>query len=165
MVIQPGLLNAFPGMAEDSGNQQRGRATSIMQWRLPPGESLIISLDEHPAFWSFTNMGVFCNSMDYLYRPVSYTLARTARDRDGRIRLVMAHEDPTYANWIDTQGFETGFLAFRAMMSADAPLLRTDVVKFSELAGAVPGSPTIDDNQRRAELEARYRATCNRFGL
>jgi Protein of unknown function (DUF1214) len=165
LVMQPGLLNAFPGMAEDSGNQQRGRTASIMQWRLAPDEALVINFDEHPAFWSFTNMGVFCNSMDYLYRPVSYTPARTPRDRDGRIRLVMAHEDPGYANWIDSQGFETGFLAFRTMMSAEAPLLGTDVVKSSDLAGVLSGSLTIDDNQRRAELEVRYRAICDRFGL
>jgi len=165
LVMQPDLLNAFPGMGADAGNQKRGRAASIMHWRLAPDEALVITFGEHPAFWSFTNMGIFCNSMDYLYRPVSYTPARTARDLDSRIRLVMAHRDPGYANWIDTQAFETGFLAFRTMMSADAPTLSTEVVKISGLADALPGSPTMRPEQRLAALDARYRAICRRFGL
>ena len=61
-------------------------------------------------------MGVFFNSMDYLYRPVSYTPSRTKVDGDGRIRLVMAHRDPGAHNWLDTQGFARGNLTYRHML-------------------------------------------------
>ena len=53
--------------------------------------------------------------MDYLYRPVSYTPA--AQDGDGKIRLILCHDDPGYHNWMDTQGFERGNLTYRHMLA------------------------------------------------
>lgn len=54
---------------------------------LSADEALVIELDAHAGLWKFTNIGVFFNSMDYLYRPVSYTPSRTAVDSDGKVRL------------------------------------------------------------------------------
>ena len=87
-----------------------------MHWELGPDDVLIVEFDAHDGLWMLTNMGVFFNSMDYLYRPVSYTPSRTAVDADGRIRLVMAHRDPGVHNWLDTQGFERGNLTYRHML-------------------------------------------------
>jgi hypothetical protein len=55
----------------------RGRAITSMRWRLEPDEALILEWDHDDKFWMLTNMGLFQNSMDYLYRPVSYSPART----------------------------------------------------------------------------------------
>lgn len=63
-------------------------------WELAPDESLIVEMDNHDGFWIFGMSGVFVGSMDFLYRPVSYTPARTAVDSDGVVRLVLAHDDP-----------------------------------------------------------------------
>ncbi len=98
----------FQGVDATGADSKRGRAAANMYWELDADEALIVEFDAHDGLWMFTNMGVFFNSMDYLYRPVSYTPSRTKTDRDGRIRLVIAHGDPGVHNWLDTQGFERG---------------------------------------------------------
>ena len=79
-----------------------------MCWELAADEALIIEFDSHDGFWMLSNNGVFFNSMDYLYRPVSYTPSRTEVDSDGKVRLILCHDDPGYHNWLDTQGFVLG---------------------------------------------------------
>ena len=100
--------------------RKRGRAAVNMHWVLAPDEALIIEFPEHDGLWTFTNMGVFFNSMDFLYRPVSYTPSRTAVDSDGTVRLILAHDDPGYHNWLDTQRFERGNITYRHMLEGSA---------------------------------------------
>ena len=72
-------VNQFPPEPADdaASDKRRGRAVANMTWALAPDEALIIEFNAHDGLWSITNMGVFFNSMDYLYRPVSYTPSRT----------------------------------------------------------------------------------------
>lgn len=44
-----------------------------MIWELKPDEALIVEMDNHDGFWIFGMGNVFAASMDFLYRPVSYT--------------------------------------------------------------------------------------------
>jgi hypothetical protein len=89
--------------------------------------ALIVEFDAHDGLWMFTNVGVFFNSMDYLDRPESYTPSRTATDRNGRIRLVMAHRDPNVHNWLGTQGFGRGNLTYhRHMLEGEPAVLATE---------------------------------------
>ena len=112
-----------------------------MYWELGADEALIVEFDAHDGLWMLTNMGVFFNSMDYLYRPVSYTPSRTAIDTDGRVRLVMAHRDPGVHNWLDTQGFERGNLTYRHMLEGQPAVLTTRVVRYDELLEPCPRTP------------------------
>jgi hypothetical protein len=112
----------------------------------------------------FTNMGVFFNSMDYLYRPVSYTPSRTKTDRDGRIRLVMAHRDPCVHNWLDTQGFERGNLTYRHMLAGEPAALSTRVVKYDELTSALPADTAmVSAAERTTAMWERFHAIRRRF--
>src|SRR5262249_57649934 len=98
-------------------------------------------------------MGAVFNSMDYLYRPVSYTPARTAVDADGKVRLILAHDDPGYHNWLDTQGFTRGNLTYRNIMSSDVTRFRTRRVKRGELGAAPPrGSARGTPGERAAQM-------------
>ena len=154
-------INRFPSGAlsgaEEQRDSQRGRLVTHMRWRLAPDEAMIIEFDRTDGFWMITNMGSFWNSMDYLYRPVSATPSRTAVDRDGRIRMVMAHADPGYHNWIDTQGFPEGYMSYRIVLAREAPPLATRVVKASELASMLPA------DSRRTTPEERVRQLHDRF--
>ena len=121
-----------------------------MHWALAPDEALIIEFDAHDGLWMLTNMGVFFTSMDFLYRPVSYTPSRTTVDSDGKVRLVLAHDDPGCHNWMDTQGFERGNVTYRHMLEGDPAELRTRVVKRAELADALPAdTATVTEEDRR----------------
>ncbi|SPM29756.1 DUF1214 domain-containing protein [Mycobacterium terramassiliense] len=158
--------NAFPDVGATDADRKRGRAAANMYWELAPDEALIVEFDAHDGLWMLTNMGVFFNSMDYLYRPVSYTPGRTKVDRDGRIRLVMAHRDPKVHNWLDTQGFERGNLTYRHMLEGEPVALGTRTVKFDELMGALPADTAmLTAAERTAAMWERFHGIRRRYLL
>jgi hypothetical protein len=172
--LDPDLINAFPTERRDLKNpghnlesdRKRGRSASVMCWRLEPYEALIVEFDHHPDFWMMTNMGVYFTSMDYLYRPVSYTPSRAKVDADGKVRLVMAHDDPGYHNWIDTQGFERGHLANRNLFTDRITEFRTKLVKHAGIAAHMPvDAAKISPEERADQLRERFRAITRRYCL
>lgn len=149
--------NRFPAVDATDGDDKRGRAAANMYWELAADEALIIEFDPHQGLWMLTNMGVFFTSMDYLYRPVSYTTSRAAVDGDGRIRIVLAHDDPGCHNWMDTQGFTRGNVTYRHMLDGQPVALHTRLVKRAELAAALPpDTATVTAQDRTAQLWARF---------
>jgi len=161
-------VNSFPGHARGDAvsDQRRGRAVANMCWHLAPDEALVIEFNSHDGLWMMTNMGVFFNSMDYLYRPVSYTPSRTKVDGDGKIRLVLCHEDPGYHNWMDTQGFERGNVTYRNLLSQTRTVFRTEVVKRSQLGTTLPADTTrVTQEERLRQMQERFDGIRRRFCL
>lgn len=157
--------NRFPDMAATGADARRGRAAVNMHWRLARDESLIVEFDAHDGLWMFTNMGPFFTSMDYVYRPVSYTPSRATVDSDGKVRLVLSHDDPGYHNWLDTQGFERGNLTYRHMLDGHPVPLRTQLVKRADLADALPSDcPVVTPAERTAQMWARFNGIRRRYG-
>lgn len=155
----------FAGAAEQR-DRHRGRLLVTMHWKLAADEALVIAFENHDSFWMLTNMGAFWNSMDYLYRPVSYTPSRTAVDADGWVRLVMTGGDPGYHNWIDTQGFEEGYLSFRNIGIRKFPAIETTVVQREELdAFLPPATRTVTPEERAAQLHTRFDAIRRRYRI
>ncbi|MGE2712599.1 DUF1214 domain-containing protein [Mycolicibacterium litorale] len=149
--------NRFPAADAAAGDDKRGRAAANMYWELDADEALVIEFDAHDGLWTLTNMGVFFNSMDYLYRPVSYTPSRTIVDRDGRIRVVLAHDDPGCHNWLDTQGFARGNVTYRHLLAGQPAALRTRVVSRADLIAALPpDTVTVTPQQRTAQMWERF---------
>lgn len=162
----PDCPNVFPDSGPDGADKKRGRAASNMCWRLEPDEALIIEFDRHDGFWMITNMGAFFSSMDYLYRPVSYTPSRTKADSDGKVRLILSHDDPGYHNWLDTQGFALGNVTYRNLLSDAATSLRTRLVKRSRLAEALPvDTARTSPEERIAQMRARFDGIRQRYCL
>jgi hypothetical protein len=111
-------------------------------------------------------MGAFFNSMDYLYRPVSYTPSRTRIDTDGKVRLILCQNDPGYHNWLDTQGFERGNLTYRNLLSEASTSFTTRLVKRDALARALPtDTATTSPEERIAQMHARFEGICQRYKL
>ncbi|HKY89473.1 MAG TPA: DUF1214 domain-containing protein [Nevskiaceae bacterium] len=165
--VDPVNVNRFPpDPADDAASDaKRGRMVANLCWALARDEALIVEFDAHDGFWMVTNMGVFFNSMDYAYRPVSYTPARTAVDADGKIRLVLAHDDPGVHNWVDTQGFERGNLCYRNLLSQTHTRFRTQVVRRDALDAALPADTLrVSKDERVAQLRMRFEAIRRRYG-
>ncbi|MDG2002059.1 MAG: DUF1214 domain-containing protein [Novosphingobium sp.] len=142
----------------------RGRAIDNMCWKLAPDEALVITFDATDTFWMLTNMGVFMSSMDYLYRPVSYTPARSTTDSDGKVRMVLAHSDPGFHNWIDTQGFERGNITARNNFVTDGLVFNTQLVKHAEIADHMPeDSARVTPDERSEQLRARFHSVTRRY--
>ncbi|HTU99086.1 MAG TPA: hypothetical protein VMF13_01000, partial [Luteitalea sp.] len=158
--------NTFPHVGATDADNKRGRAAANMYWELSDDEALIIEFEAHDGLWMLTNMGAFFNSMDYLYRPVSYTPSRTKADRDGRIRLVMTQRDPGVHNWLDTQGFSRGNVTYRHMLEGQPAVLDTRVVKFDEVLGALPADTAkVSPAERSAAMWERFHAIRRRYVL
>jgi len=156
--------NTFPRVDSTDADTKRGRAAANMYWELASDEALIVEFDAHDGLWMFTNMGVFFNSMDYLYRPVSYTPSRVKTDGDGRIRLVIAHSDPHVHNWLDTQGFTRGNLTYRHMLEGQPAVLNTRTVKHDELRSALPADTAmVSDAERTVAMWERFHGIRRRY--
>ena len=154
-----------PPRAEER-DQRRGRFIATMHWRVAHDEALILEFENYDGFWMFTNMGTFWNSMDFLYRPVSYTPSRAAVDSDNRVRLVMTHADPGYHNWLDTQGFEEGYLTYRNVQSRVFPPIETKLVKLRDLAEHLPAdSRRISAEERSRQMHERFDAIRRRYRI
>jgi hypothetical protein len=155
------------GQSAEERDRRRGRVVTHMPWRLASDEALIVEFDNYGGFWMFTNMGVFFNSMDYAYRNVSYTPSRAVVDSDNKVRLIMTHEDPGYHNWLDTQGYETGYLSFRDILGRRTPPpIHTTTVKLTDLAAHLPPDcQKIDAVRRHAQLNARFDGIRRRYRL
>jgi hypothetical protein len=166
-VVDPASVNQFPAQrADESSDRKRGRAAAHLCWQLASDEALIVEFASPNGFWTMTNMGAFFTSMDYLYRPVSTTPSRTSVDADGKVRLILSHDDPGYHNWLDTQGFERGNLTYRNLLGQSATVFETRLVKRSMLDQALPrDSAKVTREQRIAQMRERFDAIRRRFGL
>ncbi len=137
-----------------------------MPWHLEPDEALIFEFADDGEFWMLTNMGAFWNSMDYLYRPVSHTPSRSAIDADGRVRMVMSHNDPGVHNWIDTQQFSEGYLTMRVIGSRQLPEVSTRVVAAAELDTVLPpDTRRVTPEERVVHLHERFDAIRRRYRI
>ena len=65
----PPHVEATRGTASASGPRPTCTVSSAAD------EALIVEFDAHDGPWMLTNMGVSFSSMDYLFRPVTYTPA------------------------------------------------------------------------------------------
>lgn len=162
-VAHPNTVRA----ADSAGDPRRGRTVELMAWELHDDQALILELGQTEAFWMVCLGGVFMNSFDYLYRPVSYTPSRAAVDADGTVRFVLCGDDPGYANWLDTQGFTRGTLAIRTILADRGPELQTRLVAREELDSVLPAdSPRASPSERRDRMRERFRAIQRqRFGV
>ena len=79
---------------------------------------------------------------------MSYTPSRSAVDSDGKVRLILAHDDPGYHNWLDTQGFERGNLTYRHMLEGRPAVLDTKLVQRAELPDVLPVDTGTGDRSR-----------------
>ena len=142
-----------------------GGATDISygggMWDLGAGEALLVTCDvPDAAYWNFTIHTVpWFESGDFGHRQTSLNQAQTHVDADGRLRLVVAHEDPGVPNWIDTEGRRTSMLTYRWIWARSKPVPTAEVVPLPELWTKLPGDhPTVTPEQRRAVLAARAEA-------
>jgi hypothetical protein len=158
--------NAFPPQVESEADKKRGRAVAGMYWQLKEDEALIIEFDSHNGFWMLCNMGSFRTSMDYLYRPTSYTTSRTKIDKDGKIRIVLTHDDPGYFNWMDTQKFVEGHIVYRSLQNTNTTTFSTKLVKRAQLDAAMPAdSVRVTKEERTALMHVRFNSIRRRYAM
>jgi len=80
--------------------------------------------------------------------------------------MVLAHDDPGYHNWIDTQGFVEGHLTYRNLWSTNVANVSTKLVKRAHLEDAMlSDSPRISPGDRVVRLRARFKSIRRRYNM
>jgi hypothetical protein len=85
-------------------------------------------------------------------------------DDDGKVRVVVAHQDPGAANWLDTAGHSGGAVILRCVRTDTAPVPTVEVVPFDRLAERLPDSTRwISADERAGVIQMRREAVSRRF--
>ena len=111
----------------------------IGSWKLAPDEALIIEVTPPEGlYWSYSLGNIWWETIDYGNRQSSLNGYQAVVDDDGKVRVVVAHQDPGVANWLDTAGHSEGPIILRCVRTDSAPVPETRVVPFDRLAEELP---------------------------
>jgi hypothetical protein len=135
-------------------------------WELDPDQALVLDCAEPDAdYWGFTihTLG-WLESGDFADRQTSLSGHQVHLDDDGRVRIVLALEDPGTPNWLDAHGRPRGLLVYRWVWARDNPVPTAAVVPLADVRAHLPADhPVIDTAARRRALSRRREAAWNRF--
>ena len=153
--------------AHEAADSRRGRVIETLRWEIHPDEALVIEFDADPKqFWQLSGCSVFGASLEFRYRQVNLTSGNSPRDPDGRNRVIVSHDDPGFANWMDLQGHTRGWMLFRNMLTRETPDMQTRRVKVADLEAEIGSVATrITPVQRQAELRRRRTAIMRRYPI
>jgi hypothetical protein len=137
----------------------------IGRWELQPDEALILEVGPPKGvYWSYSLGNPWWETIHYGRHQSSLNGYQAVVDSDGLIRTVVCSRDPGVANWLDTAGYRNGAMILRCVRTETAPTPTTRVVKFDEIASALPAdTKTVTAQQRAAAIAARRRAVHDRF--
>ncbi len=137
----------------------------IGSWKLAPDEALIIEVTPPEGlYWSYSLGNIWWETIDYGNHQSSLNGFQAAVDDDGKVRVVVAHQDPGVANWLDTAGHSEGPIILRCVLTESAPVPETRLVSFDRIAEELPpGSTQLSPIEREAAIDIRRRAVSRRF--
>ncbi|BCO35207.1 hypothetical protein MHEC_16400 [Mycobacterium heckeshornense] len=155
--LEPGDLSAVGAAAENR--------PVIGRWELGPDEALILEIKPpNGVYWSYSLGNPWWETIHYGRHQSSLNGHQVAVDSDGLVRVVVCARDPGVANWLDTAGYSNGAMILRCVRTDTAPTPITRVVKFDEIAAALPAdTKTVTPDERTAIVAARRRAVHQRF--
>jgi len=160
---QPNTFNPpFDGTAMGAAAENR---PVIGSFRLAPDEALVVEVEPPQGlYWSYSLGNPWWETIDYARHQSSLNGHQAHVDDDGILRVVLAHEDPGIANWLDTAGHGEGPVILRCVRTETAPVPTTRVVPFAEVRGAVPAATRrITPDERASTMDARARGVARRF--
>lgn len=167
-----GLQNSIKervGINKFEPTQYAGGLSKQIYWpavfELEDGEALIIETDlpEVRPYWNIQLNDPYFGVVEFVYRLSSINGATAKISSDGKLRAVVALEDPGVPNWLDPAGFKQGTIYGRWYGCDSNPLPVLKRVKVAELRDHLPAdTPTISAEGRADELRQRVRAAQRR---
>jgi hypothetical protein len=144
--------------------------SSAGHFDLATDQALVITLPVTDApYLGFQLGSMWYISLDYINHQTSLNGTQAHADPDGKIRIVVADQNPGVTNWVETLGHRRGFLQFRwqrvsrELTEADGPSV--ELVDFDAVPGALPfyESNKISDADWRARIAQRQSHIANRM--
>ena len=144
--------------------------SSAGHYELRDDQALIITLPVTDApYLGFQLGSLWYISLDYINHQTSLNGTQAQADPDGKIRIVVANQNPGVTNWVETLDHRKGFLQFRwqrvsrELTEADGP--QVELVDVDKVAAALPyyESNKISEEDWRARIALRQRQIANRM--
>lgn len=127
MLQRPNEFVAATGTAIGATAANSENYYQMAHFQLDPGEVLVVDFEPPTTrFWNLTSATIWHESHRYLTDPASRTLDEVTKQKDGRVRFIVADRDPGEPNWIKTFGHTRGFLILRivGVTSHPKPVVR-----------------------------------------
>ncbi|HEY9115458.1 MAG TPA: DUF1214 domain-containing protein [Bacteroidales bacterium] len=83
-------------------------------WKLGEDEALVITVNPPKCdSWNFQLNNYWMESLDYRYFSICVSKGNAVYEKDGSIKVVVAHQNPRTGNWIDTCQHTEGTMCWR----------------------------------------------------
>jgi hypothetical protein len=109
--------NKLPLFDPKKSNDAGGDASIIYYhsyWKLAKDEALLIEVMPPDCdSWNFQLNNYWMESLDYRYYTVCINKTSAQYEKDGSVKVVVAHSDPGVPNWINTCGHSEGTMLWR----------------------------------------------------
>jgi hypothetical protein len=137
----------------------------IGRFELDTDQALILEFEPPKGvYWSLSLGNPWQETIHYGTRQSSLNGHQAVVDPDGKVRFVLASQDPGVANWLDTAGFSNGAMLLRCVRTETAPVPSTRLVQIGEVQAAMPAATTMTTPDERATVIAvRRHAVHERF--
>ena len=144
--------------------------SSVGHYDLTPEQALILTLPVSDAPYVGFQLGsLWYISLDYINHQTSLNGTQAQADPDGKIRIVVADQNPGVTNWVETLGHRKGYLQFRwqrvsrELTAADGPTL--ELVDLDAVAGELPyyEHNKISEDDWRERIALRQKLIGNRM--
>jgi hypothetical protein len=161
--IQPSAPSATVGAAQATNIYSGGL------YELADDEALIIeqTIPVEPIYTGFNLCNIWGESYDYANYITSLNNVQAAKDSDGEVRYVIAHEDPGVNNWLDTTGHPAGMLSQRwayRVTPDELPTVKLSKVPLSEVRNHLPDDTVfVTPAERLEQIRVRQEHTQRRY--
>jgi hypothetical protein len=144
--------------------------SSVGHFDLRPDQALIITLPVTDApYLGFQLGSMWYISLDYINHQTSLNNTQAQADPDGKVRIVVADQNPGVTNWVETLGHRRGFLQFRwqrvsrQLTEADGPTV--ELVDLDALPASLPHFEhnKISDEDWRTRIALRQQQIAARM--
>lgn len=146
---------------DENATAMHGLVYGVGAFRCSPDEAVILDVAVPPCrYWSVALMSWFNAALEYHGRQSHLNHTQAHVDSDGVLRLVITHDDPGVANWLDPYGFEEGGL-FCRFLDPESPVPEPTLhaVARSELDEALPADTARVTPEERSDILRRRRAS------
>jgi hypothetical protein len=163
--MPPNTLVVHHAAAAGERAGMRGQAYGMGNFRCAPDEAVVVEFAPPRCHhFSLSLANFWWEAVEYASRQSSLNQNQARLDADGRVRAVIAHEDPGVPNWLDPAGNRRGTLAARFLLADAAPTPVLRAVPLARVRDELPpDTPRVSPAQRAESLARRRRAVLRRF--
>lgn len=144
--------------------------SSVGHYDLRPDQALVITIPVSDApYLGFQLGSLWYISLDYINHQTSLNNTQAQADPDGKVRIVVADQNPGVINWVETLAHRRGFLQFRwqrvsrQLTEADGPTV--ELVDFDAIPATLPyfEHNKISEEEWRARIALRQQQIAARM--